>query len=176
MTTLWSSTPGTYVAGQSEITEADLAALTAERKWGAGRLRLLVDPDLRARFDSQRLKLDAAIREGQLEDVRRESRRMVAAWRALDKAATAAGKDNTPPACWEVALSDGTVAVIVRDDEAASLVQHEGRQVAVYTLGEIGRILSARMGSVTAAKLIFPGATVRAVKTPLDPLNDDLVF
>lgn len=172
--TLWSSTQGTYIAGQSEITEADLAALTAERKWGTGRLRLLVDPELRARFDSQRLKLDAAIREGELEDVRRESRRMIAAWRALDKAATAAGKDNTPPACWEVALDDGTVAVIVRDDEAASLVQHDGRQVAVWTLAEIGRILSARADAVTKAKVTFPGATVKVVRPPIDPLNDDL--
>ena len=174
MATKWDTTPGTYVAGQSEITEADLTAVQCERRCGAGRLRLLVDPELRAKFDSQRLKLDAAIREGELADVRREARRMVTAWRALDKAATEAGKQALPPQCWEVALDDGTVAVIVRDDEAASLVQHDGRQVAVWTLAEVGRVLSARMGAVTASKLTFPGATVKAVRTPADPLNDEV--
>lgn len=174
MATKWDTTPGTYIAGQSEITEADLTAVQCERRWGAGRLRLLVDPELRAKFDSQRLKLDTAIREGELEDVRREARRMVSAWRALDRAATEAGKTTTPPQCWEVALDDGTVAVIVRDDEAASLVQPEGRKVAVWTLAEIGRVLSARAKEVTAVKLSFPGATVKAVRTPADPLNDGI--
>jgi hypothetical protein len=39
----------------------DAVATAMERKWGVGRLRLLVGDDLRARFDAQRARLDAAI-------------------------------------------------------------------------------------------------------------------
>ena len=173
---LWHANEGTFLAGRAEVDEVDLVAVEMERRWGAGRLRLLVEPALRARFDSQRSKLDVAIRQGELEDVRRESRRMVAAWRALDKAAQAAGKSATAPACWEVALGDGTVAAIVRDDEAASLVQHEGRRIVVYTLAEVASILTAQSQWVTAAKLTFPGATVTRIRTPADPLDDELPF
>ena len=101
---------------------------------------------------------------------------MVKAWQALDKAATQRGADGLPPACWEVTLDNGTVAVIVRDDEAASLVVEDGRRKAVWTVEEIGRILSARADAVNTAKVIFAGATVRKVRTPRDPLDDGLPF
>ena len=39
----------------------DETARQMERKWGVGRLRLLVDDALRAKFDAQKAKLDAAI-------------------------------------------------------------------------------------------------------------------
>ena len=39
----------------------DPVAHEMERKWGVGRLRLLVDDSLRARFDAQSDKLAAAI-------------------------------------------------------------------------------------------------------------------
>ena len=173
---LWHASEATFLAGRAEVDAVDLVAVGMERRWGAGRLRLLVEPELRARFDSQRRKLDVAIREGELEDIRRESRRMIAAWKALDKAAQAAGKPATAPPCWEVTLGDGTVAAIVRDDEAASLVQHEGRRMVVYTLAEVASILTAQSQWVTAAKLTFPGATVTRIRTPADPLDDELPF
>ena len=172
----WDTALGTYISGESEITEVDLTALSCERRWGTGRLRLLVDPALRAKFDAQRLKLDEAIRSGELADVQREARRMVTAWKTLDRAATEAGKDATPPACWEVPLSDGTVLAIVRDEEAASLVQTEGRQVAVWTLAEIARVIEARARPLQDAKVFFPGAEVTVVRRrpdPVETLNKD---
>ncbi|MDA1133256.1 MAG: hypothetical protein O2905_08575, partial [Proteobacteria bacterium] len=39
----------------------DHLALDMERKWGVDRLRLLVADPLRARFDAQKDKLDAAV-------------------------------------------------------------------------------------------------------------------
>ena len=39
----------------------DHVAVEMERKWGVGRLRLLVSDLLRAKFDAQKDKLDAAI-------------------------------------------------------------------------------------------------------------------
>ena len=43
----------------------DQVAVEMERKWGVGRLRLLVSDLLRAKFDAQKDKLDAAIATNQ---------------------------------------------------------------------------------------------------------------
>ena len=47
----WVSTHGTYLSGQAAIDGADHAAITMENKWGAGRLRLLVDAVMWEKFD-----------------------------------------------------------------------------------------------------------------------------
>src|SRR6187455_446643 len=89
---LWSRSHGGFIAGRSYIDGADQTAAEMEAKWGVDRLRLLVSPDLREKFDRQRYLFNQAIWHGELEVVRREAGRMVTAWLALDKAATAAGK------------------------------------------------------------------------------------
>ena len=156
--TSWSRTHGGY-SWRACIDEADMTAAQMETKWGAGRVRLLVTPELREKFDGQRYLFNAAIWHGDLEAVRREAQRMVTAWLALDRAATAAGKATISPHVWEVALTDGTVAAIVPSDDHARAVMAEGRAVAVYTLDEIARFPSA-YPDVARAKLTFPGGEV----------------
>lgn len=174
----WGRSNGTYIAGRAYLDEADQTACEMEAKWGADRLRLLVGPELREKFDRQRYLLNQAIWHGELEDVRRESMRMVKAWLALNAAAEAAGKLPISPHVWEVALEDGSVAAIVPDNDHAHAVVAEGRQVAVYTLDEIARFLSV-YPAIAKAKLTFPGATVTAVRRsvddPLDAIHDTQV-
>ena len=167
----WARTPGTLLVGQGAIDGADQVAVEAEAKWGAGRLRLLVSPELREKFDRQRYLFNQAIWHGDLEQVRVQSARMASAWRALDGAAEALGAQTLSPEVWETRLEDGTVAAIVRSPEDARAVARDGRKLAVYSLEEIARILSHH-SAVTAAKLTFPGATVEAVRRPHDPLDD----
>lgn len=171
----WARTNGTYIAGRAYLDEADQTACEMEAKWGADRLRLLVGPELREKFDRQRYLLNQAVWHGELEAVRRESMRMVNAWLALDKVAEAAGKAKLSPVVWEVALADGTVAAIVPSEEHAAAVHPEGRRVAVYSLEEIGRFLSA-YPDVAKAKVTFPGAEVtqiaKRVNDPLDAIPD----
>ena len=100
----WANETATWLAGRAALDEADALAIELERKWGCGRLRLVVPPELRARFDSQRWKLLQAQWHGGLDDVVREAGRMARAWRALDAAAEAAG------ACAVVAGSLGARA------------------------------------------------------------------
>jgi hypothetical protein len=166
----WAKTPGTYISAQAHIDGADHIAVAMELKWGAGRLRLLVSPELREKFDRQRYLFNQAIWHGDLEAVRRESDRMVKAWIALDVAATAAMYDPLEPNVWEVRLEDGTVAAIVQQDYFVHEVVRSGRKVVVYTLEEIGRLLS-HYPQIATAKLTFPGATVEAVRRPSDPLD-----
>ena len=166
----WARTPGTYISAQAHIDGADELAHQMELRWGAGRLRLLVSPELREKFDRQRYLLNQAIWHGDLEAVRRETSRMAAAWMALERAAVAARALVMSPEVWEVRLEDGSVAAIVRSPEEAHAVVASGRKLAVYTLDEIGRILSHH-SAVIEAKLTFPGATVEAVRKPSDPLH-----
>jgi hypothetical protein len=186
VSTPWSQTPGMEIAGRAYLDEADLTAVEMERKWGAGRLRLLVGPELREKFDRQRYLLNQAIWHGDLEAVRREAQRMVKAWMALDRTAIAAGKGALSPEVWEVALDDGSVAAIVPDTAAAGGVQADGRKLAVYTLDEIARLLVGFPG-LARAKETFPGASVervtRTIGDPLDgivdsdaPLDDEIPF
>jgi hypothetical protein len=166
----WARTPGTYISAQAHIDGADHVAVAMEQKWGAGRLRLLVSPELREKFDRQRYLLNQAIWHGDLEAVRTQVSRMISAWQALDAAAVAAGASCLSPEVWEVVLEDGTVAAIVPDTAAAKGAMPDGRRMAVYTLEEIGRLLS-HYPQIAQAKLIFPGATVEAVRRPSDPLD-----
>lgn len=171
----WARSPGEYLAGRAYIDGADETAAEMEAKWGCDRLRLLVGPELREKFDRQRYLLNQAIWHGELEAVRRESGRMVMAWQALDRAAAAAGKRPLAPTVWEVPLEDGTVAAIVPDGAQAHAVVGEGRAVSVFTLEEIGRLLS-NYPDIAKAKLVFPGATItrvsRSVEDPLKAVND----
>jgi hypothetical protein len=170
----WQSTHGTYLSGQAEIDDLDVLAAAMERKWGCDRLRLLVPVELREKFDRQRYLTNQAIWHGDLEAVRTQARRMQAAWRALDKVATEAGSTTLPPEVWEVTLSDGSVAALVREDWQASLVSGDGRFVRVFTLAEVGRLLAGSPAAsfAAAAKVVFPGATVVHVRSNIgDPLN-----
>lgn len=173
----WHITPGTFIAGQEEVDSLDLVAIEMERKWGSGRLRLLVAQDLREKFDRQRYLTNQAIWHGGLEDVRQQCRRMVSAWRALDRAAEAAGCVVLEPVVWEVAGKSGAVYAIVRSFEDASRVRPDGRQVAVYTLDEIAALLDG-YPDVVRAKQVFPGASVEYVRRhigdPLDALPDSI--
>ncbi len=138
-------------------------------------MRLLVSPDLREKFDRQRYLLNQAIWHGQLEDVRVQSGRMVNAWRALDQAAEQAGAEKLDPNIMEVVLDSGVVAAIVPDLQHAQFVKREDRRMDVYTLDEIGRLLSA-FPTIAAIKDSYPGAEVvrckRSIDDPMDSIHD----
>jgi hypothetical protein len=171
ITRTWDRSHGTYIAGRAYADEADHTAAQMEAKWGADRLRLLVGPDLREKFDRQRYLFNQAIWHGDLEAVRQQSMRMVKAWLALDKAASEAGATKLDPQVWEISLEDGSVAAIVPSNEQARLVEPDGRRVSVYTLEEIGRLLAGYPG-LAKVKAAFPGATVTQVRRNVsDPLD-----
>ena len=171
----WHSSHGTYIAGQAEIDDLDIVAKAMETKWGCDRLRLLVPVELREKFDRQRYLTNQAIWHGSLEDVRAQARRMITAWRALDRQAGAAGAAPLSPAVWEFAMEDGAVGAIVRDIASARSVAAEGRFVRVFSLDEVARMLAA-FPELSRAKIVFPGATIERVRThigdPLDAIDD----
>lgn len=170
ITRTWDKSHGLYIAGRAYLDEADLTGSEMEAKWGVGRLRLLVGPELREKFDRQRYLFNQAVWHGDLEAVRRESQRMVKAWLALDKAAIQAGKSEKEPWVLETVLADGTVAAIITSNEDTRHIKTEGRKVAVYTLAEIAKLLDG-YPMLAKVKQHFPGATVTQVRRPDDPLD-----
>jgi hypothetical protein len=142
----------------------DHIAVTMERTWGVGRLRLLVSDLLRAKFDAQKDKLDAAIATNQESYIRAQAEGMKRAWAALDKAAREAGHPPLSPEVWECVLpSSGEVLALVRTDAEA---RHVCRAMRVFTLAEIGRLIEGLGPTVLEAKHVFPGATVTAIRPP----------
>jgi len=122
------------------IDGVDQVALKMEKKWGVGRLRLLVSDFLRAKYDAQRDKFDAAIQSDREAEIKKHGEGMKRAWQALDEAAVRDGHQPKPPTVWEVSLANGDVAAIVQDAADVSMVpDHQ----PVFTLSEIGRLIDA---------------------------------
>lgn len=112
---------------------------------------------------------------------------MAAAWRALDRAATEAGKAQAAPEVWEIALSNGRTVALLRNWQDAALfeAQRSDRSAQVYTIEEVGRLIEA-FPEVVAAKAMFAGSEVTRTKGPerdplrgieaFAPLDDEIPF
>ena len=144
------------------MTPLDQLTSALERRWGIGRLPLLVSPELRARWD-------ATLVACQNDDTPQQDKdaMLVRAWKALDAAATAAGAEHLPPGLWEVPdpVDPDGVIVICRDELHAHTERlratHDGRHVLTYTLAEVANVMHAhRMPLAHAIKREWPGATV----------------
>lgn len=150
-----------------------------ERRWGIGRLRLLVDDVLRARFDRQRCLLDDATERNLEAEIRVQAEAMKRAYAALDKAATAAGHQPLAPTVWEVVLpSTGEVVAVVRTEADLAACS---RQTA-YTLDEVARLLDAMPATVGAIKAAWPRARIERATAPPEtgipgrPFDDRIPF
>ena len=155
--------PSDYVI-RAILDGLDQAAHEVERKWGVGRLRPLVSDLLRARFDAQRDKLDAAIETNRGTYIRAQAEGMKRAWAALDKAATEEGHAPLAPEVWECVLpGSGEVVSITRTEAEAN---HVCRECRIFMLDEIAILIEALGETVLEAKRVFPGASVRRIAKP----------
>ena len=154
----------------------DQVAIDMERKWGVGRLRLLVSDFLRAKFDAQKDKLDAAIDTNLEQYVRAQAEGMKRAWAALDRAATEAGARPLSPEVWECVLPTSSEVVSIVRTEAEA--HHVARESRVFSLDEIARLIEALGDTVLEIKRVFPGATVSRIGKPeIDwEKGDDIPF
>lgn len=171
---------------QSLHTGIDEIARRMEDKWGVERLPLLVDAELRAKFERQRLKVRAALQEAwsaefltrdQLDTAIARCAALERAWGALDAQATS---DRQMPISAVVTVlegrtHDGEVLAVVSTNAEAKHVLQEGRAMVVLTLEEIANLLRA-VGPAIEIKRAFPGAMVMTprerlmAKDPDDPL------
>jgi hypothetical protein len=147
---------------QAMVEGLDQVALAMERKWGVGRLRLIVSDFLRAKFDEQKDRLDAAIQTGDERFITAQVEGMKRAWSALDRAAHDAGEKPLAPDVWECVLpSTGEVVSIVRTEAEA---HHVARESEVWTLAEIAVLIERLGDEVRQVKRTFPGSAVVEVR------------
>jgi hypothetical protein len=142
----------------------DAIAADMERQWGKDRLQSLVSPDMAAKFEAAKAKLDVAIHEKDVALVTRRAKNMIAGWKALDKEAREAGHNPAPPELWYATAPEEYgdkefQIVIAHDNSAATLAQTD---LPVYTITEIARIVRAWKAQhlVHATKDAFPGAEI----------------
>jgi hypothetical protein len=167
--------PSDYVI-RAILDGLDQVARDMEREWGVDRLRLLVSDHLRARFDAQKDKLDAAVVANEERYVRAQAEGMKRAWAALNKAAIEAGARPLSPEVWECKLpSSGAVVAIVRSSAEA---RHVAGERLVFSLEEIARLIDDLPAAVLETKRVFPGAEVARVGPPeIDwERGDDIPF
>ena len=154
---------------QAMVDGLDQVALAMERKWGVGRLRLLVSDLLRARFDEQKDRLDQALATNNEGFVRAQVEGMRRAWYALDRAAHEAGEAPLSPEVWECVLpGTGELVSLVRTEAEAHCIARAGR---VFTMAQIGTLIEAFGEGVMLAK---PTTDVRC-KPPVDWLHGDVI-
>lgn len=162
-------TPEDAATIQAHIMGVDKAASEAEAAWGIGRLPMLVDTDMRAKFMRQGARFKEALEAAyeakmltgdQLASVISTAGGMERAWLALDAAARSAGHKPQDPEIWEAVLEDGSIACIVRTNAEASKVIQDGRALNVWTLDEVARAIDHLPLIVLQAKETWPGAKV----------------
>jgi hypothetical protein len=161
---------------KAALDRLDETARALERKWGVGRLRLLVDDILRAKFDRQAALLDGVLwgpprTTGDPQIILAQIDAMQRGWLALDGTAVAAGHQPKPPEFLECLSPGGKLFVIVPDNADASLLDEHvrGRAAAVYTAEEVGRLLEA-WPQIATVKQVFDGARVTEIR-PRRPID-----
>ena len=161
---------------QQALHRYDDVVSEVERKWGVDRLVWLVPVELRERFEAQMDKLNAAI--DKCEGVEHEVEVTLRGVAAIEQAAIAAGAKPLTGEYIEGRMPDGTPLAIVATGYEVSKVKKENREMRVYSVDEIGKMLAMNAASeiVDKVKAVFPGATVESVKRVEEVLDDEIPF
>ena len=165
---------------------AEAARLEAESRWGCGRLELLADPVLLARFRRQQATWRLALADAWDADplsgealtlVEAKTASMIRAWGVLGDAAAEAGHREIAPWVWEVRLGDGSVAAFVQTNAEAGKVIADGRYLKVFTLAEVGALIDAMPSAFLQPADLIPGRTLTPTRLGFYQHNpDDIPF
>jgi hypothetical protein len=153
---------------QSVVEGVDEAARRSEDKWGVGRLELLVGDELREKFRRQQRRLTRPLKSQDVEQVRSAGGAMRRGWEVLSQAATEAGAEPLSPEVWEIAMTDGRVVALCRNQADAYHAFRAGRHADVWTLEEVKRLIEA-WPEIALAKQTFPGAEVVSARMRASP-------
>lgn len=162
---------------QDALHRYDDVVSEVEGRWGVDRLVWLVGGDLRDRFEQQMDKLNAAI--DKMQDVEHEVEVTLRGVAALEQAAIAAGAKPLTGDYIEGRMPDGRVIAITATAYEAGKVKRDNREMVVYSVDEVGRIiegLNKEAPVVDAIKNAFAGAEVVSVKPVPANLDDEIPF
>lgn len=153
----------------------DKIAADVERRWGASRILTLVPTEIAARFGLARDKLNAAIKEGDPEQVKLRAEVMVRGWKALEQAAVESGHTPAPSDVWSVNYEGRTYVITARREDVEPVGQYGDTGAIVMSVHEL--LLAFTMlrerQAIEAAKVAWPGATVSRFAKEI---GDDIPF
>jgi hypothetical protein len=167
-------------AGKSQIINAalrplDAVARDAEVRWGIGKLESLADPELAARFEQARVRLDTALRGDDVNAVVERCKDMIKGWKILEKRVSAAGHKPREFRVWYQKGDAGKKYAFIQDMADAQFVDSDA---IAYSLEEMARLLDDRFQTINKVKELWPGAKVENVKPKQkkEVFNDDIPF
>ena len=168
-------------AVRAAIIPVDEAIRQSEVKWGVGRLERLVSPTTLESYHRGWTRWRAATESGDIAAVREVGPKMIAAISYMGREAEAAGASPLSVVTWEALMPDGRILIIVKTTAEASEVgrvaglgrdadlppdlarvvqlQQAGRELVIYSIGEIARVLQS-LELVNCIKTTWPGAIV----------------
>jgi hypothetical protein len=163
---------------QDALHRYDDVVSEVEGRWGVDRLVWLVGGDLRDRFEQQMDRLNAAIDKCD-PSIDHEVEVTLRGVAALEQAAIAAGAKPLNGDYIEGRMPNGRVIAITATGYEAGKVKRDNREMVVYSVDEIGRIiegLNKEAPVVDAIKNAFAGAEVQSVKPVPANLDDEIPF
>jgi hypothetical protein len=174
--------PWTADALMAALAPVDEAFRKSEQKWGVARLERLVSARTLESYRRGWLQWRSAIEANDIFAVQRIAPLMIKALTLMDKEATDAGETPLSVESWECLMPDGRVLVVVRTSAEASAIataaklgkdatavpadlvpvirhQHGGRQLCVWTIGELARMVD-KFDLVNSITRAWPGAKI----------------
>ena len=152
------------------LDSVEAAKRSMDRKWGVGRLRLLVSDLLRVKFDNAAYLLDWAIQDGKVDLIAQRADGMVKGWQALDKSATELGHKTLPVEIWEcVVPTTGEVVAIVRHEDERQFVVVADQ--LTYSLNDIGKLIDGQQ--VAGQRMPSPAKVIPMERTTKCGMPDD---
>ena len=167
-------TPADENAMRHATATLDGVTRAMERKWGTGRLALLVSDTTRASAQRGWSAWRNAATANDPNRVIDVAGKLRAAWAFMDREAEAAGHKPLNPVVWEARMPDGRVLAVVQTLPEAHQVAQDGRGKIVWTMDELARVIGS-LDILGGIKRAFPGAEVQRVVQHGESYASDLV-
>lgn len=154
----------------------DAAVREMDRKWGIDRLPELVSVESAAKWGKAMAGLNGAINAHDPDKTKFWVEVCLRGLASMDAEAVSLGRSVSDPDIWEYEL-DGTVFGIIADNREWPAAYAKRPGIAIYTLREVAVALQAhKNGLVSAVKIAFPGAEIKAIRRKPEDLEDEIDF
>jgi hypothetical protein len=154
----------------------DAAVREMDKRWGVDRLPELVSVESAAKWGKAMAGLNGAIDAQDPDKTKFWVEICLRGLTAMDAEAVALGRQVSDPDIWEYEL-DGTVFGIIADNREWPAAYAKRPGIAIFSMREVAVALQAhKNGLVSAVKLAFPGAEIKAIRRKPEDLEDEIDF
>jgi hypothetical protein len=154
----------------------DAAVREMDRKWGVDRLPELVSVESAAKWGKAMAGLNGAIDAHDPDKTKFWVEVCLRGLASMDAEAVSLGRSVSDPDIWEYEL-DGTVFGIIADNREWPAAYAKRPGIAIFSMREVAVALQAhKNGLVSAVKIAFPGAEIKAIRRKPEDLEDEIDF